>query len=540
MSKKKFIVSEIVIGVVALMAILFGVFYSNITGLFTKGTNPNSLGDGDIDKTFTFKCNDSFVFSESDPELEGYVMLYYDSNDVGMAYYVHVPTNIGETFYYRNFNLTGTYNGVFKKADSAIKENALSSIENYYIEVSDYIEELDYENDPALQKEVHDSITDYYIEVVSINEAPSIIPQVCAYVIGVVLILALIIRLVAFVSKKSAVKIALITAGAILLIVAILIGITFNKLRTILSVKQEGEGIYSMSFYGDSKVDKLMSANISTTDELINWIISEQLYGIPITIDEANFGCSAFACSNESGDTLFCRNFDYYDTDTIVIYTNPKDGYASYSLSDLSVLGLGNYDIKPDSVMGRVYMLAAPYMCVDGINEAGLAVGILELDTEELHQDNGNPDLLIYCAIRAVLDNCATVNEAIDLLRGYDIHSSLGVTYHLQVVDKSGRSVVIEWLDNQMMVNELNASTNSVLTPGEHFDEGDPDDRIVTIYDTLEENNYVLSEDEARDLLEAVSQEFFTEWSCVYNLDEFTVNVYIDTDYGHAYTFGGE
>ena len=47
--------------------------------------------------------NSSFVFSESDPELEGYVMLYYDSNDVGMAYYVHVPSNIGETFYYRNY-----------------------------------------------------------------------------------------------------------------------------------------------------------------------------------------------------------------------------------------------------------------------------------------------------------------------------------------------------------------------------------------------------------------------------------------------------
>ena len=48
-----------------------------------------------------------------------------------------------------------------------------------------------------------------------------------------------------------------------------------------------------------------------------------------------------------------------------------------------------------------------------------------------------------------------------------------------------------------------------------------------------------MNEEQARDLLDSVSQDHFTEWSCVYNLDRFEVHVYIDEDYDHDHFFGG-
>lgn len=534
MNKKCFVISEIIIGVVAVIVILLGTFYTSIVGLFTKADDPNVLNDADIGKTFTFECMDNFI----DADENSFVLCYFDEDGEGYCYYVRTPSDLYKKFEARCMNVVGTYEGVFKEADEDTRNTVISKLDEFYFMLSDNMDDFDYSEE--YQNAVHESVSNYYIEVVSINDTASVVPQYIAYVAGVVLLFVLFIRLIAFLRKTSTRKIATIIVGAVLVIVIVIVAITFDKVRTIASVKNEGDGIYSMTFYGDLKVDNLLESDISTTEELINWIIREQVYGLPLSVDEENFRCATFVCGNPDGDTLMGRNFDYSETDTVVIYTNPENGYASYSLADLTVLGIGEYGIQPESLMGRAYMMAAPYMCLDGMNEAGLAVGILELDIGETHQDDDKSDLLIYSAVRALLDKCANVDEAIDLLDNYDIHTSIGVTYHLQIADKSGRAVVVEWLDGQMYVNELSAATNSVLTPGEYFDEGDPDRRIVTIIDTLERNNYVLAEDEARDLLDMVSHHTYTEWSCIYNLDRFKVDVYIDTDYSKAYSFGGD
>ena len=75
------------------------------------------------------------------------------------------------------------------------------------------------------------------------------------------------------------------------------------------------------------------------------------------------------------------RNFDFGETDTLMIHTKPKNGYESYALADLKVFGVGRSKgmIQPDSLPGRAIMLVAPYGVVDGIIEAGLGAAILEL-----------------------------------------------------------------------------------------------------------------------------------------------------------------
>ena len=180
-------------------------------------------------------------------------------------------------------------------------------------------------------------------------------------------------------------------------------------------------------------------------------------------------------------------------------------------------------------------MVITPYIVVDGMNEKGVGAGILELDIEETHQDNGKPDLLIFCAIRGILDNCASVDEALALLDSYDIQSDLNATYHLFLTDRTGRYVVVEWLGNEMVVTERHCCTNSVIAPGEYYDMGDPDERIGIIEEGLG-TDCIVSEQEAMKILDNAKNRKMTEWSCVYNLDDFTVDICIDTDYENVYT----
>lgn len=48
-----------------------------------------------------------------------------------------------------------------------------------------------------------------------------------------------------------------------------------------------------------------------------------------------------------------------------------------------------------------------------------------------------------------------------------------------------------------------------------------------------------ITADEAMDILELARQDNLTEWSCVYNLDEFSVDICLDVDYDTMYSFKG-
>ncbi|MGN0604165.1 MAG: carcinine hydrolase/isopenicillin-N N-acyltransferase family protein [Oscillospiraceae bacterium] len=144
----------------------------------------------------------------------------------------------------------------------------------------------------------------------------------------------------------------------------------------------------------------------------------------------------------------------------------------------------------------------------------------------------------MFTALRALLDKCATVDEAIEFLDAYDVHSDLGNSYHLFVTDRSGGYAVIEWLDEEMIVNRIPAVTNTVVTPGEHYGKGQADDRFDKIMDALSSADSFTA-DEAMDILELAKQDNLTEWSCVYDLDDFSVDICLDVNYDIVYSFKG-
>lgn len=529
--RTKLIVSEVILAVLAAAAILCGIFYDSFVSYMRKGTDPCTLTDSDAGKTFTFKCTDNILAKDCDS------ILYYEGEESSLAFYVKVPVSCVPDFKYMCSYNSGTYKGTLRVADESIRAFQYETMCEYYEDVAGKIEDFEFTD---VEKEMlWNEIPQYYIELESLDLPASQAHGITAFVIGIILALVVIIRLISALTKVSAVKMSIITAAVVVVLIAIAGIIALDKVKTVMSIKKEADGLYTMTCYEDLKIDELLEADIGSIEDFYKWIADAQFYGIQLSYDEESFGCASFVCSNAEGDTLMGRNFDYDETDELVIYNKPKNGYASYSFADLTVLDVSRYKTSPDSLEGRLYMLAAPYACVDGVNEAGLAASILELRNGETHEDNGKKDMLIYCAIRIILDKCATVDEAVSLLEKHDIHTDIDVSYHLNIADKSGRSVVVEWLDGEMSVLELSAVTNSVLTPGAHFDEGEPDDRLAVLNNKLEQNAGMLTEDEARDLLKEVSQTRWTEWSCVYNLNDFSVTVYLDMDYSKGYTFGG-
>lgn len=178
------------------------------------------------------------------------------------------------------------------------------------------------------------------------------------------------------------------------------------------------------------------------------------------------------------------------------------------------------------------------------MNEKGLAVSVNMIqDSDTIGQNTGKPGLTTTTAIRLLLDKAATVDETIDLLGQYDMHASMGYMMHLAIADNTGRSVVVEYINNEMVVVETPVVTNFYLAEGEKNGIGTSQSRerydilmeTLAAYDTM-------TTDGVRDALNSVSKDNFgefesTEWSVVFDLGNLTARYYHRENYAENYTF---
>ena len=175
----------------------------------------------------------------------------------------------------------------------------------------------------------------------------------------------------------------------------------------------------------------------------------KSFYGAVADTDEA---CTSFTAVLQNGNHIFARNYDNRLGNYLLLKTTPEEGSGRYrSMTSINLRYLSNdkfgYDADPDGLIERITMLAAPYAVLDGMNEKGLAisVNVLAIDSNRVNKDTTKPDLNTTGVLRMVLEYCATVDEAIELIGSYDVHDSIGSAYHFQIADKSGDSAVIEW-----------------------------------------------------------------------------------------------
>lgn len=227
----------------------------------------------------------------------------------------------------------------------------------------------------------------------------------------------------------------------------------------------------------------------------------------------------------------------------MIVKTNPKNGYASLSVANISVLGY-DADKLPDNFASGIMSLAAPYVMMDGMNEMGFSIGVLLIKDEPTQQNTDKLDLTTTSAMRWLLDKAANVEEAITMLENMDMHASANASYHFQMADAQGNSAVIEYIDNELRVirkepEGLQYLTNFLISE-DVYGFGKGQDRYDILTDTLTQNHGILSEEEAMNLLEAVSQDKIsedtgkqtaTQWSVVYNNTKKTAKIVAGRNY---------
>lgn len=233
--------------------------------------------------------------------------------------------------------------------------------------------------------------------------------------------------------------------------------------------------VYTVEYDGDYLLDDVISLNLKTSDELIayltenvpSWKLAKES-GTPLTINVTGAGCCSIAASNAgaAGGKIFGRNFDYPNGSAMIIHTMPYKGYESVSTS-YPYYVTGKEWWKPTNNPEKdAVALGLIYAPLDGLNEKGLYISVLQLDEEETNQTaEGKNDVQITVAIRYILDKAASVAEALEILDGFNMHNVFGCAYHYAIADNTGRSVVVEYINNEMKVKEnVKVVTNHYLT----------------------------------------------------------------------------
>lgn len=235
-----------------------------------------------------------------------------------------------------------------------------------------------------------------------------------------------------------------------------------------MSVQKLDEGLYYMEYQGDDGFDKLMEKGGGrTSSELAGytmWFLSKGFYPLPKPEpDSVKYGCSSLVARSPEGAVLMGRNFDFPFGAGIILHCRPRHGYESITTFNADFYGFGE-GWRPEGFTNQYLALAGLFFALDGINEKGLAVAdLMAGDAAVTHQDSGKPAMTTTSAIKLLLNRAATVDEAIALLRSIDMHSDIGSAHHYAIADASGRSVVVEYVDDEIVVVESPACANHYL-----------------------------------------------------------------------------
>ncbi|MGM9736091.1 MAG: linear amide C-N hydrolase [Candidatus Cryptobacteroides sp.] len=366
------------------------------------------------------------------------------------------------------------------------------------------------------------------------------------------------------------------------------------KLAMINSVRNlDGQGrLYMVDYTVDYKLDEIIAANCKGLNGLFTTMPKLLFDKMPTSSSNVKFGagCSAFAATEDNGIDFFMgRNYDFSHADekgynqiaAILVRTAPENGKKSISMVDGYNLGYGK-GFYEDPNVDMSMLMGLPYALLDGINEDGFAIGVLALrEAPTIQQDPDKNTIGTTVAMRLLLDRASSVREAIELLKEYNLDTSIdgivheeyandpigskSVTYHYYMADATGDFAIIEYtyFGAEAILNPVNMeifrggndyryltnfykSNNMFTRPegGQNSTHGL--DRYKTLSNTLQQNQYKLSRDEAMKLLEYVSQpatEDFTsqtQWSSLYNCSQRTLDLAILREYGNEYHFSFE
>lgn len=157
-----------------------------------------------------------------------------------------------------------------------------------------------------------------------------------------------------------------------------------------------------------------------------------------------------------------CTNFCFETPDGPVFGCNldlfiPGDGLVFINRRGISKTGFdpGTTGKKAEwiSKYGSVtFNLAGREMVFGGMNEAGLVLSTMELITSEFPHQDARPPLTIGMWAQYILDNCSSIEEAIEAEKQVRIEDS-APPQHYFIADINGNCVAIEWEKGEVVIH---------------------------------------------------------------------------------------
>ena len=187
-----------------------------------------------------------------------------------------------------------------------------------------------------------------------------------------------------------------------------------------------------------------------------------------------------------ASSALACTRLVFHGVDGQVVTARSMD-WKSDIVSNLWVLprGMkrtgqtGAHTIQWTSKYGSVITSGYDISTTDGVNEAGLNANLLWLVESQYpaFDANSKPGLTIAAWAQYVLDNFATVQEAVDALKDqpFTIVSdnvpgeNRLTTLHLSMSDASGDSAIVEYIEGKQVIHH--SREYQVMTNSPTFDE---------------------------------------------------------------------
>ena len=304
-------------------------------------------------------------------------------------------------------------------------------------------------------------------------------------------------------------------------------------------------GLSAVRYDGDYLFDLFLERGGAASDQDVLQFLNQTMFqrnsGLQINGDV--FGCSTISVANADGGYLFGRNFDWQACEALVVASYPEEGYASISTVNLGFIRQGA-GFAANLLTDETMTIAALYAPLDGMNEKGLCVSVNMIqDSATIQQNTDKPDITTTTAVRLMLDKAADVEEALRLLEQYDLHASMNYMIHFAIADNSGKSVAVEYVDNEMIVTETPILTNFYLAEGEKYGIGTQQShtRFEILKEALEKSATMTAR-EVRDALDSVSKDNFgefesTEWSVVFDQAALTAIYYHRENYEAGYSF---
>jgi hypothetical protein len=329
-------------------------------------------------------------------------------------------------------------------------------------------------------------------------------------------------------------------AAIVLTVLVLCAGYAFkDHIRTLNSLRRvPGTNAYVMDYYVDYHMAEVRAHGLDVDhveDSLIGvlfprWIapLASRLKGAyldePITTiptGPAGEHCSTVMLHTKDGHVYFGRNLDYSHDSCLILKVHGAGGQSSVAVLDLRYLNLDRDDLDRISLIGRLPLLFAPYYLQDGMNEYGVAVSDMTVENVRTSDDPAKPNIIHSAAMRLILDYAKTTDEAVELLKQYNIHFVVG-TCHLMIADARGKSVVVEFIDGQLKPTATRKSwqicTNHQICGKTEAENCEACGRYKLASSELTDLHESGDANDVMKIMQSVSAADRTMWSSVYDL----------------------